>query len=70
MISLLDANLFATAGHDNAVKVWDFTTQECTRTLMAHTSTISRVMFVEGEGLLVSTSHDGLIVVWSPYYEA
>ena len=67
-ITQMDANLFATAASDHVVKVWDFTTLECTRSLATHTSAISSVMFIEGEGLLVSTSLDGTIAVWSPYY--
>ena len=67
-ITQMDANLFATAANDNMVKVWDFTTLECIRSLETHTDAISSVMFIEGEGLLVSASMDGTIAVWSPYY--
>lgn len=56
--------IFATAGGDNAVKIWDTETGVLSRTLTGHTSTIRCLTWSLDGSILVSASMDHTCRVW------
>ena len=47
-----------------SIKLWDFTTYECTKTLQGHDHNVSSVTFLPSGDFLVSSSRDKSIKIW------
>mmetsp|Transcript_30404 Transcript_30404/g.37578 ORF Transcript_30404/g.37578 Transcript_30404/m.37578 type:complete len:478 (-) Transcript_30404:909-2342(-) len=57
------SSLFASAGTDNTVKIWDLTTQAC-RYILGHNDSVVKVQFIPGSTFLISCSSDKTCRVW------
>ena len=58
--SLLPASCSA----DMSIRLWNFTTYECMRTLQGHDHNVSSVAFMPSGDFLVSTSRDKTLKMW------
>lgn len=58
--------LFASAGRDRVVRVWDASTGDLVRTLQARGGPIGRIEFSTTSDRLVSTHNDGRVRIWNP----
>ena len=58
------ANLMATAGDDNVVKLWDTNTHQHIADLVGHTGVVTCVAFHPTEPVLISGSEDKTLKVW------
>ncbi len=59
-----DAKLIASAGNDNAIKIWDVASQRELKTLIGHTAGIESMDFSPDGKLLASASEDGSTFLW------
>src|SRR5215470_11906835 len=60
-----DGKILATAGFDNAVKLWDFATGKEIKTLSGHTGPVYSVAFSPDGAVLASSGHDQTIKLWT-----
>src|SRR5690242_2517656 len=61
-----DGKFLATAGFDNAVKIWDFAAgAKEVRTLTGHTGPVYCVAFSPDGATLASSSHDQTVRLWN-----
>jgi platelet-activating factor acetylhydrolase IB subunit alpha len=56
--------VLATCGADMAIKLWDFTSYECVKTLLGHDHNVSSVCFVPTGDYILSGSRDKTIKMW------
>ena len=56
--------LLVTCAADMAVKLWDFNSYECTKTLQGHDHNVSGVCFVPSGDYILSCSRDKTIKMW------
>ena len=56
--------LLVTCATEMAVKLWDFSTYECTKTLQGHDHNVSGVCFVPSGDYILSASRDKTIKMW------
>jgi len=61
-----DGKLLATAGFDNVVIIWDFSTAKELLQLKGHTGPVYCVAFNKDGSLLASSSADKTIRLWTP----
>src|SRR5262249_55142525 len=61
-----DGRLFAAAGSDHRIYVWDMTTDRLQSVLEGHQNTVVGLQFTHAGNLLVSSSWDGTTRVWDP----
>ena len=54
-----------TASDDNTVKIWDLRKKGIVHTILAHNKLVSDVKFEEQGRLMVTSSYDNKIKVWS-----
>ncbi len=54
----------ASCSADMSIRLWDFTTYECVRTLQGHDHNVSSVCFMPSGDFLVSCSRDKTIKMW------
>ena len=57
-------SLAASCSADMSIRLWDFTTYECMRTLQGHDHNVSSVCFMPSGDFLVSSSRDKSIKMW------
>jgi WD40 repeat protein len=55
----------ATGSQDSNIKIWDTRSKNCVCTLKGHNKTITSLSFSSKGQMLVSTSDDGIVKVWS-----
>lgn len=60
----LSVQLTASCSADMSVKLWDFNTFECTKTLQGHDHNVSSVTFLPSGDFIVSSSRDKTIKIW------
>jgi WD40 repeat protein len=60
-----DGKFLASAGADNAIKVWDFEKGEQSRTIAGHTKQISRLQFVGVTPQFITCSGDKSMRIWN-----
>jgi len=60
-----DGKFLASAGADNAIKVWDFEKGEQARTINGHTKQVTRLLFVGKTPQFVTTSGDMQVKMWN-----
>ena len=58
------ASLLATGSDDMSIMLWQITTGDYVRTLLAHTNRVTSLIFSDDGVLLASTSTDCTIIVW------
>jgi platelet-activating factor acetylhydrolase IB subunit alpha len=46
------------------IKLWDFTSHECVKTMHGHDHNVSSVAFMPGSDFIVSSSRDRTIKMW------
>ena len=56
--------ILASCSADLSVKLWDFTTYECTKTLQGHDHNVSSVQFTPNGDFIFSASRDKSIKMW------
>ena len=56
--------LLVSCSADMSIRIWDFTTYECIKTLHGHDHNVSSVAFVPTGDHIVSASRDKTIKVW------
>jgi serine/threonine protein kinase/WD40 repeat protein len=61
-----DGRLFAVAGSDHRIYVWDMTANRLQSVLEGHQNTVFQYNFTHAGGLLISSSWDGTARVWDP----
>jgi platelet-activating factor acetylhydrolase IB subunit alpha len=49
---------------DMTIKLWDFTSHECVKTMHGHDHNVSSVAFMPGSDFIVSSSRDRTIKMW------
>ena len=54
----------ASCSADMSIRLWDFTTYECMRTLQGHDHNVSSIAFMPSGDFLVSTSRDKTLKMW------
>ena len=57
-------SLPASCSADMSIRLWDFTTYECIRTLQGHDHNVSSVAFMPSGDFLVSSSRDKTLKMW------
>ncbi len=60
-----DGKLLASAGADNAIKVWDYEKGEQARTIAGHTKQITRLEFIGKTPQFVTCSGDNTVRFWN-----
>ena len=63
-LTFLSLSLSASCSADMSIRLWDFVTYECMRTLQGHDHNVSSVAFMPSGDFLVSTSRDKTIKMW------
>lgn len=61
-----DGRLFATAGTDHRIYIWDLAANRLQSVLEGHQNTVFDTTFTHAGDLLVSSSWDGTVRVWDP----
>lgn len=56
---------FVTAGSDQAVRLWDFSTGRCIAEGLGHSKTVSKARFSPDDRQVVSVGADGCMLVWN-----
>ena len=54
----------ASCSADMSIRLWDFSTYECVRTMQGHDHNVSSVCFMPSGDFLVSASRDKSIKMW------
>jgi WD40 repeat protein len=62
--ALLDDDLLATAGSDNAIRIWQISNQQLLGMLRGHTGTVTTLNYTRKQ--LISGSYDTRIRIWTP----
>jgi WD40 repeat protein len=60
-----DGKLLASAGADNAIKIWDFEKGEQARTITGHGKQVTRLLFAQKAGTFVTCSGDQTVRMWN-----
>jgi WD40 repeat protein len=60
-----DGSLLASSSLDQTIKLWDFRTNKCIKTLKGHTNRVVSVAFTPDDKFLVSGSYDETIKIWN-----
>jgi WD40 repeat protein len=60
-------NLFASAGYDNNIVLWEVETGKQLRLLSGHTDQINDLIFIKSDSILVSCSNDSTVKFWNTY---
>jgi WD40 repeat protein len=61
-----DGRLFAVAGSDHRIYLWDMAADRLQSVLEGHQNSIVRLFFTHAGGLLISSSWDGTARIWDP----
>jgi WD40 repeat protein len=61
-----DGRLFAAAGSDHRIYVWDMAADRLQSVLEGHHNNVVGLQFTHAGGLLISSSWDGTVRVWDP----
>ena len=56
-------NLFASAGFDKTIKIWDIASMACVQNLIGHQANVICIIF-HSDGYLISCSTDHTIKIW------
>lgn len=65
---LAAGNVFSRNNVYNSIRLWDRKTGKVLKTLFGHTNRISSVNFSPNGEMLVSSSHDGTVILWDDIY--
>ena len=57
--------LFATAGEDTTVKLWDWKSLRCLGEFAAHSAAVTKVAFSSDDAFLASVAEDGTMAMWA-----
>jgi WD40 repeat protein len=63
-----DGSLFATAGVDMTVRLWDLATAALLAEGSGHSATVRAVAFAPDGKQLVSAGDDGSVLIWNIFY--
>ena len=59
-----DGKLLASCSADMSIKLWDFQTYECVKTMHGHDHNVSSVAFLPSSDYIVTSSRDKTIKMW------
>ena len=59
-----DGKVLASCSADMSIKLWDFQTYECIKTMHGHDHNVSSVSFLPSSDYIVSSSRDKTIKMW------
>lgn len=62
-----NGNLFASAGFDNNIVLWEVETGKQLRLLSGHNNQVNDLIFIKSDSVLVSCSNDSTIKFWDTY---
>ena len=62
-----NGNLFASAGYDNNIVLWEVETGKQLRLLSGHSNQINDLIFIKSDSVLVSCSNDSTIQFWNTF---
>ena len=63
-MAVCGANLIATGGSDNLVRIWNWQTQAEADHLQGHTGSVATLAFDRASGVIVSGSYDTTVREW------
>ena len=64
IIMLLSSNCSASCSADMSIRLWNFQTYECMRTMLGHDHNVSSLSFMPSGDFLVSASRDKTLKMW------
>ena len=62
-----NANLFATGGEDNVVRIWDMRNCQTVASARGHSGPITSCSFSPDDKQLISVGRDGNVFVWNVF---
>ena len=63
-MTVCGANLIATGGSDNTVRIWNWQTRDEAEHFVGHTGSVATLAFDPASGVLISGSYDTTVRVW------